>query len=70
MTTLETEPKIPASVGGCPVEAGVSKVLPQGWDTGSNFCFPIFPSILFFYVLSQAFIKCSRKAFLYIYVYK
>ena len=29
-------------------------------------CSPISPSLLFFYVLSQAFIKCSRKDFVYI----
>ena len=31
-------------------------------------CFPIFPYILFFYVISQVFIKHSRKALIYIYI--
>ena len=47
MTPQETEPKVPARVGGPPVEAGVSRVSPQGWDTGGNLCFPISPFILF-----------------------
>ena len=34
-----------------------------------SLCFPISPSILFLMdVLSQAFIKCSIKAFVYIYI--
>ena len=32
-------------------------------------CSPISPSLLFFDVLSQAFIKCSRKAFVYMFIY-
>ena len=32
-------------------------------------CFPISPSLCFFYVLSQAFSKSSRKAFVYIHIY-
>ena len=31
-------------------------------------CSPISPSLSFFYVVSQAFIKHSRKAFVYIYI--
>ena len=34
-----------------------------------SLCFPISPCLLFFYVLSQAFIKHSRKAFVYICIY-
>ena len=30
MTPQETEPKLPASVGGSPVEAGVNRSSPQG----------------------------------------
>ena len=30
-----------------------------------SLCFPISPSLLYFLMLSQAFIKCSRKAFVY-----
>ena len=32
-----------------------------------SLCFPISPSLFFFDVISQAFIKCSRKAFVQIY---
>ena len=31
MTPQETEPKLPASVGGCPVEAWIGRGSPQGW---------------------------------------
>ena len=32
VTPQQTEPKIPASVGGPPLEALVGKDSPQGWD--------------------------------------
>ena len=69
VTTPETEPKIPATVGGCPVEAGVSRVSPQGWDAGSNFCFPIFPSILFFMFFLKPLSSVVEKLF-YTYMYR
>ena len=34
--TTETEPDLPASAGGSPVEAQVSKGSPQGWGAGSS----------------------------------
>ena len=69
MTPQETEPKVPARVGGPPVEAGVSGASPLGWDTGGNLCFPTSPSILFFFMF---FLKPSSNVvekLLYTYMY-
>ena len=36
VTPQETEPKLPASVGGSPVEVCVGSGLPGGWGTGNS----------------------------------
>ena len=54
----EAEPKLPAGVGGCPVQAWVGRALPQGRGQCPPWCKPFCRSLLT--VLSRPGLICLR----------